>query len=100
VLARTLIVWDIPDYTNGFRFYSRRAAEAICAEPQRHTGYVYLSEELAVCISAGMTVTSFPTVFRNRERGESNTNFSEIRSAGIGIVDVARWHRRHRDKSE
>ena len=92
-LARGLIEWSVPDYTNGFRFYNRSAAEAIVAEPQRNTGYIYLSEELAVCLSAGLTVASFPIIFRNRERGESSTDFEEIRSAARGIIDVARWYR-------
>ena len=92
-MARVLIEWSIPDYTNGFRFYSRVAAEAIVAEPQRNTGYIYLSEALAVCLSAGLRIASFPIVFRNRERGESNTNPGEIRAAARGIVDVALWYR-------
>lgn len=93
-MARAFIEWSIPDYTNGFRFYSRTAAEAIIAEPQRNTGYIYLSETLAVCLSAGLSVASFPIVFRNRERGESNMNLGEIRAAALGIVDVALWYRR------
>lgn len=93
MLARTLIDWSVPDYTNGFRFYNRRAAEAILAEPQRHTGYIYLSETVAVCLRAGLTIASFPIVFRNRERGESNTDFHEIVAAMVGIFDVARWYR-------
>lgn len=99
-LARGLIEWSVPDYTNGFRFYNRSAAEAIVAEPQRNTGYIYLSEQLAVCLSAGLTISSFPIVFRNRERGESSTDFREIRSAASGIIDVARWYRDHRERDQ
>ena len=95
-VARMAIVWSIADYTNGFRAYSRRAAESILSEPQRHTGYIYLSESLAVCLVDGMTVDSFPIVFRNRERGDSSTDLQEIRSAATGILDVARWYRANR----
>lgn len=91
-VARAAIEWSISDYTNGYRFYSRNAAAVIVAEPQRNTGYIYLSEMLAVCLAAGMRVGSFPIVFRNRERGESNTNLSELWSAAKGIVGVARWY--------
>jgi dolichol-phosphate mannosyltransferase len=96
-VARAMIVWSIPDYTNGFRAYGRQASETILAEPQRHTGYIYLSEALVVCIVAGMKIDSFPIVFRNRERGESSTDLHEISSAAAGIFDVARWYRANRD---
>jgi glycosyltransferase involved in cell wall biosynthesis len=95
-VARGLIDWSVPDYTNGFRFYNRAAVEAILSVPQRNTGYIYLSEALAVCLSAGHTVASFPIVFRNRERGESNTTMGEVVAAARGIIDVARWYRSHR----
>ena len=95
-VAQVAIVWSIPDYTNGFRFYDRRAVEAMLSEPQRHTGYIYLSETLAVCLRSGLTVASFPIVFRNRERGTSNSDLSEILEAARGILDVGFWYRRHR----
>lgn len=93
-LARALIEWSVPDYTNGFRFYDRAAAEAIVAEPQRHTGYIYLSESMAACFVSDLSVGSFPIVFRNRERGESSTNFGEILAAAKGVIDIAIWYRR------
>ena len=93
LLAWALIKWSIPDYTNGFRFYNQRAVKALLAVPQRNTGYIYLSETLAVCLRAELTVTSFAIVFRNRERGQSNTDLAEIRAAVKGLLDVARWYR-------
>lgn len=96
--ARLLIDRSVSDYTNGFRFYSRSATDAILTEPQRHTGFIYLSESLAVCLARGFTVTSFPIEFRNRERGTSNTDFREIKSAASGIIDVARWYRSARSQ--
>lgn len=93
LIARALLEWSIPDYTNGFRFYTERAVKSILAEPQRHSGYIYLSEALAVCLADGMNVISFPITFRNRVRGESNTNMREVANAFRGIVDVAKWYR-------
>lgn len=98
LLARSLIEWSIPDYTNGFRFYSRRAASVLVNSPQLHTGYIYLSEALALCLRSGMTATSFPVVFRNRERGQSNTDLAEIGAAVRGLLEVARWYRSGKDK--
>jgi dolichol-phosphate mannosyltransferase len=92
VLARSLIVWSIADYTNGFRFYSARAVAILLRHPQRHRGYVYLSESLSYLLRAGMTIECFPIHFKNRERGISNTSLSEIRAALKGIFSIALNH--------
>jgi glycosyltransferase involved in cell wall biosynthesis len=93
-LARRLIEPAVADYTNGFRFYSPRAVRALVARPQRHKGYIYLSESLSYLLRDGMSVASFPIRFRNRDRGVSNTSLSEIRSALYGIFSIAREHHR------
>ncbi len=95
-LARNLIERSISDYTNGFRFYSPCAVKILIARPQRHKGYVYLSESLSYLLRDGMRVASFPIVFKNRERGVSNTTMREIRSALAGIFAIAWDHRRPR----
>jgi dolichol-phosphate mannosyltransferase len=95
-LARRLIEPSVADYTNGFRFYSRRAAEVLIARSQRHKGYVYLSESLSCLLREGMRVASFPIVFKNRERGVSNTGLREIYSALRGIFSIAWEHHRAR----
>jgi dolichol-phosphate mannosyltransferase len=92
-LARAAIEWRVADYTNGFRFYSPEAVEVLLAHEQRHKGYIYLSESLAHLLAAGMKVGAFPIVFRNRERGVSNTSLREIRSALTGIVSIALRYR-------
>jgi dolichol-phosphate mannosyltransferase len=95
-VARLLIDPDIGDYTNGFRAYSPRAVRIMVDRPQRHKGYIYLSESLAYLLLGGMTVTSFPIVFRNRERGVSNTGPREITAAMLGIVSIGLAYRRGR----
>jgi len=99
-LARTLIDWSISDYTNGFRFYSPRAVEILLHKPQRHRGYIYLSESLSYLLRAGMRVERFPIYFKNRERGVSNTSLREVRAALSGIVSIAWQHHRGADASE
>ena len=91
-LARILIQWSIPDYTNGFRFYSARAVQVLLRHPQKHTGYIYLSESLSVLIHAGMRIGTFPICFRNRVRGKSNASLREIGSALGGILAIAWQH--------
>jgi dolichol-phosphate mannosyltransferase len=92
-LARSVIEWDVADYTNGFRFYSPAAVDVLLAHEQKHKGYIYLSESLAHLLTAGMKVGAFPIVFKNRERGVSNTSLKEIRSALTGIFSIALRYR-------
>jgi len=89
LLARALISWRIADYTNGYRFYSRRAAALTCQAPQRHKGYIYLSETIVEFLKARMTIRCFPIRFVNRQRGVSNTGLREIRSALFGLFEIA-----------
>ncbi len=89
-LARTVIDPKIADYTNGFRFYSRRAAEFLLSRPQRFKGYIYLSETISYLLLGGFKIVGFPIHFVNRERGVSNTNLREITAALRGILSIAR----------
>jgi len=95
-LARRLIDPSIDDYTTGFRFYSPRAVRVLVGQPQRYKGYIYLSESLAYLLREDLRITSFPILFRNRERGVSNTGLREIGSALRGIFAIAWVYRRSR----
>lgn len=93
-LARLLIDRGVSDYTNGFRFYSPRAVRLLLEQPQRHTGYIYLSESMAYLLKADMRIASFPIQFKNRERGSSNTGPREVIRALIGLIQIASdYHR-------
>jgi dolichol-phosphate mannosyltransferase len=91
-LAKALIDRRIPDYTNGFRFYTRRAVELMASFPQTYKGYIYLSESLSHLLKANMKIECFPTVFKNRVRGVSNTSLKEIVNALSGIFVIAKRH--------
>ena len=93
LLARALIDRDVADYTNGYRFYRARAVEILLEHEQRHKGYIYLSETLALFLKHQLRITAFPIVFRNRERGVSNTSLKEVRAALRGIFEIA-WQYR------
>ena len=92
--ARALISRKIADYTNGFRFYNRASVKVIVESEQRNKGYIYLSEVLSHFLKLGFRIKSFPIVFKNRERGSSNTSVKEIFSAFTGIIGIARSHHR------
>ena len=89
ILIRALLSWNVYDYTNGFRFYSRRAAEIMCQIPQRHKGYIYLSETLAILMKNLLVIESFPITFINRRKGKSNTNMKEVLSSINGIFSIS-----------
>lgn len=89
LLARLLISPSISDYTNGFRFYTAPAATFLCGFQQRHKGYIYLSETLALLRRGGFKIGSFPIVFVNRERGVSNTGFMEVYRSFSAIFQIS-----------
>lgn len=88
-LARLVLQVPIHDYTNGYRCYSRRAAEQIVASCGKlGKGFIALSEILVNLYFRGFTVGERPTVFVNRVRGESSVNASEITGALIGLFRI------------
>lgn len=89
LLARILISRKIADYTNGYRFYSRKAARFLCEFKQQHKGYIYLSETLGHFLKADYKVGKFPILFVNRERGVSNTSLNEVVQAFRAIFEIS-----------
>lgn len=92
-LARVLLDSSVGDYTNGYRFYSEAAAKTLAASPQRHTGFIYLSEALAYLMRSGAVVASFPITFRDRSGGESSADLREVTRALAGLFSIAWWYR-------
>lgn len=93
LLARGLISWRIADYTGGFRFYSRRSSEVLLAVPQRHKGYIYLSEMISVFLKASLRIRCFPITFTDRRLGTSKTGVREVLSSLVNLMDIAWRHR-------
>jgi len=90
--ARILIEWSVPDYTNGFRFYTPKAVRLLSVSHQEYKGYIYLSESLSQLLRAGLRVRHFPIRFVNRQRGVSNTNLPEISASLKAILAIAWQH--------
>jgi dolichol-phosphate mannosyltransferase len=89
LLARLLISWEIADYTNGFRFYNKKAVNLLLQIPQRHKGYIFLSESLSYLLANHCKIETFPIRFVNRERGVSNTSLHEVSQAFLGIFSIS-----------
>lgn len=69
------------DYTNGFRIYSRRAAELLASADLHERGYISLSEWACVLHDAGMRFVDVPTTFVNRRQGASKMGTGEALAA-------------------
>jgi dolichol-phosphate mannosyltransferase len=89
LLARALLHIPIRDYTNGYRVYSRAAAEMIAATCGRiGQGFIPLSEILVNVHYRGLTVREASSVFVNRSRGVSSVTRTEIMDAAVGIAKI------------
>lgn len=89
IFARAVLRVTLTDYTNGYRAYTRAAAQAI--EPARidSSGYIVLSETAVQLHAKGFRFVELPSLFVNRRRGESNLGWREISSAARGILRLA-----------
>lgn len=83
----------IRDYSNGYRFYSRAAAELIAAHRIRYASPIYLSEVLALWLRSGLRVQEFRTTYIGRNEGISKLRFVDLFKAAVAIFEVAfRYH--------
>jgi dolichol-phosphate mannosyltransferase len=60
--ATWLLDARITDYSNGFRFYTRRSAELLAAVQIQNAGPVYLTEVLSFWIREGLRIEEFASV--------------------------------------
>ena len=88
-MIRILLDGNIYDYTNGFRFYSRKTIKYLLTKKISSSGFISLSEIIAILLKGNFTITSFPITFNNRIIGESNVNFKEIINALMSILYIS-----------
>lgn len=88
-LARLFLKIPCTDYTNGFRFYSKRAAEKVVKNCGKiGGGFIVLSEILLVMYSNNFKIDELSTVFVNRKRGESSVSLKLIISSLFGLIKL------------
>ncbi|MCG2724667.1 MAG: glycosyltransferase [Elusimicrobia bacterium] len=81
----------VKDYTNGFRVYSRRAAETISLTcGNSNGGFIALSEILVNLYYRNYRIAEVPMLFTNRLRGQSTVGCKEICCALFGLLKVWR----------
>ena len=95
ILSKLLLRYPVTDYTNAYRVYSRKACLVVVQSCGRHSkGFITLSESLVNFYSRGLRVGERPTIWTNRVRGESAVDFTEIKDAVVGLVNIWRLKRR------
>jgi dolichol-phosphate mannosyltransferase len=86
-LARFLLGINLKDFTNGFRFYSERAAKKITTTCGNiGDGFIILSEIIVVLKNNKINETN--TIFVNRVRGESSVNIKLVFASLYGIFKL------------
>ena len=90
LLARVLLGVPIKDYTNGFRFYDRKAAKHIVSKCSKSNskGFILLSEIAVELYINKFKINERPTIFINRIRGESKADIMEIFNAFCGLLKL------------
>ncbi len=86
-----LRIWlglHLTDYTNGFRLYSRKAAEFLLTAPLRETGFIALSEIAYKLQQNGFRIMEVPITFRDRKYGFSNANVQELFRSLAGAIRI------------
>ena len=87
----SLNIWlglHLTDYTNGFRLYSRKAAEFLLGARLQETGFIALSEMAYKLKRNGFRITEVPITFRDRAYGASNANLKEILRSLAGAIRI------------
>jgi len=87
-LLRAILAIRVSDFTNGFRLYSRRAAEYLVSRDVKETGFIALSEWLVVLKKGNFSIGEVPTTFTDRVYGKSSAGLSEHLNAIRGLLRI------------
>jgi dolichol-phosphate mannosyltransferase len=91
--VRVLITPRVRDYSNGYRFYSRKAAEVVARSVVHYGSPIYLTETLAMWLSHGLRIVEFPTTYVGRFEGLSKLRITDLIKAGIAVFEISfRYH--------
>jgi dolichol-phosphate mannosyltransferase len=88
-----LITPRVHDYSNGYRFYSRKAGELIANHLIRYSSPIYLTEVLALWLRKGLRIGEFPTTYVGRNEGVSKLRVVDLLKAAMAIFEVSLRYR-------
>lgn len=92
-LVRMLISFRIKDYSNGYRFYTRHAAQIILDHQIRYLSPIYLTEVLAIWLRNHMRVMEFPSIYVGRGEGVSKLRFRDLTKALVAVFSISWLYR-------
>ena len=85
IIPRLLQI-PVKDITNGLRRYSPRTIDYILKINPINNGFTYLSEQLLIAHSKGLSILELPIVFIDRVSGKSTVTYKEIINSIKGIL--------------
>lgn len=89
ILTKFFLQIPISDYTNGYRFYSKKAAEHILKRCGKiGDGFIVLSEILLELHMNKFKLCETDTVFKNRTKGSSSVNLALIINSLLGLIKL------------
>jgi len=88
-----LISRRLRDYSNGYRFYTRAAAQIVADHEIRYGSPIYLTEVMSLWLAKGLRIAEFPTTYVGRNEGLSKLRMTDLFKAGVTIFEIAtRYH--------
>jgi dolichol-phosphate mannosyltransferase len=88
-MVRGVIGANLSDYSNGYRFYNRAAAQMIADTQIRYTSPIYLTEALSIWISKNARIGEYPTTYIGRGDGESKLRTIDLAKAALAVFEIA-----------
>ena len=89
MLARILLGVPVNDYTNGYRFYSKRAVKTLVSKCNKlGGGFIILSEIILVFYNKNYKISEIQSIFKNRVRGESSVNLRLVLESLNGLIKL------------
>ena len=89
MLARILLGVPVNDYTNGYRFYSKRAVKTVVSKCNKlGGGFIILSEIILVLYNKNYKISEIQSIFKNRVRGESSVNLRLVLESLNGLIKL------------
>ena len=92
-LSGILVSIKVRDYSNGYRFYTRAAAQVLFEHEIKYSSPIYLTEVLAIWLHNNMRVKEFPSTYLGRNEGISKLSLIDMLIAGVAVFEIGlRYH--------
>lgn len=93
LIVRFLLNWRIKDYSNGYRFYSRTAADLLVRHEIKYGSPIYLTEVMAIWLKNCMRIVEFPSIYIGRNEGLSKLRYVDLAKALVAVFEIGfRYH--------